>query len=66
MIYSQRISLAPTTSGAIGLCPFHDDQHPGFGVNTEGNYWHCFAGCGGCGFVETMRKLTKLLSLVKT
>ncbi|MCL4266684.1 MAG: hypothetical protein KJ069_26060 [Anaerolineae bacterium] len=27
----------------MGLCPFHDDHHPSFSVNDEGNYWHCFA-----------------------
>ena len=37
----------PTASGAVGVCPFHDDNHPSFGVNTEGDYWHFFAGCGG-------------------
>ena len=30
---SQYVDLKPTESGAIGLCPFHDDQHPSFGVN---------------------------------
>jgi hypothetical protein len=29
--------------GAIGLCPFHDDQHPSFGMNDQENCWHCFA-----------------------
>jgi hypothetical protein len=40
---SQYVDLKPTASGAIGLCPFHDDHHPSFGVSEEGNYWHCFA-----------------------
>jgi hypothetical protein len=44
---SQYVDLKPTVSGAVGLCPFHDDHHPSFGVSDEGNYWHCFAGCGG-------------------
>jgi hypothetical protein len=44
---SQYVDLKPTASGAIGLCPFHDDDHPGFGVNVEGNYRDCWAGCGG-------------------
>jgi hypothetical protein len=43
---SQYVELKPTASGAVGLCPFHDDHHPSFGVNSEGNYWHCFAGSG--------------------
>ena len=28
------------------------DLHPSFGVNTEGNYWHCFAGCGGGSVID--------------
>jgi hypothetical protein len=49
---SQYVDLKPTASGAIGLCPFHDDHHPSLGVNTEGNYWHCFAGCGGGSVID--------------
>ena len=42
------VDLKPMKNGAIGRCPFHhDDNNRGFGVNAEGNYWHCFAGCGG-------------------
>ena len=44
---SQYVDLKPNEGGAVGLCPFHDDQHPSFGVNDKENYWHCFAGCGG-------------------
>jgi len=46
------VDLSPNKSGAIGRCPFHDDQHPSFGVNEEGNYWHCFAGCGGGSIID--------------
>jgi hypothetical protein len=49
---SQYVDLKPTASGAVALCPFHDDHHPSFWVNTEGNYWHCLAGCGGGSVVE--------------
>jgi hypothetical protein len=49
---SQYVDLKPTASGAIGLYPFHDDHHPSFGVNVEGNYWHCFAGCGGGSVID--------------
>jgi len=37
---SRYVDLKPTASGAVGLCPFHDDHHPSFGVNAEGNYWN--------------------------
>ena len=67
------VDLKPTSSGAIGLCPFHDDHTPSFGVNIEGNYWHCFAGCGGgsaidfwmkwrsCDFGTAVRELAGML-----
>ena len=57
----------------VGLCPFHDDHHPSFGVNTAENYWHCFAGCGGgsvvdfwmklrtCDFTTAVRELAEML-----
>jgi hypothetical protein len=35
---SQYVDLKPTASGAVGLCSFHDDHHPSFGVNAEGNH----------------------------
>jgi len=52
---SQYVELKPTASGAVGLCPFHDDQHPSFGVNDKENYWHCFAGCGGGSIIDFWR-----------
>jgi hypothetical protein len=50
------MELRPIASGAIGYCPFHEDQNPSFGVNREGNYWHCFAGCGGGSVIEFWMK----------
>ena len=70
---SQYVDLKPTASGAVGLCPFHDDHHPSFGVNIEGNYWHCCAGCGGgsvidfwmrwrgCDFTTAVRELAEMV-----
>lgn len=49
---SQYVDLKATGSGYIGLCPFHDDHHPSFGVNLQGNYWNCFAGCGGGSVID--------------
>jgi DNA primase len=50
------IKLRETGSGAVGLCPFHDDKHSSFGVNESGNYWHCFAGCGGGSVIDFWMK----------
>jgi hypothetical protein len=70
---SQYVDLKPTASGAVGLCPFHDDHRPSFGVNAEGNYWNCFAGCGGgsvidfwmrwrkCDFTTAVRELAEMV-----
>ena len=49
---NQYVELKPTASGAIGRCPFHDDHNPSFGINCEGDYWHCFAGCGGGSIID--------------
>ena len=54
---SQYVDLKPTRTGAIGLCPFHDDDHPSFGVNDTGNYWNCWAGCGGGSVIDFYMKL---------
>lgn len=35
-----------------GLCPFHDDRRASFSVSRDGNYWHCFAGCGGGSIID--------------
>jgi DNA primase len=67
------VDLKPIKNGAIGRCSFHDDHRPSFGVNAEGNYWHCFAGCGGgsvidfwmrwrgCDFAAAIAELAELL-----
>jgi hypothetical protein len=54
---SQYVKLAPN---GRGLCPFHDDHNASFSVNAEGNYWHCFAGCGGGSLIDFYMKLKGL------
>jgi hypothetical protein len=49
---SRYVDLKPTASSATGLCPFHDDHHPSLEVSDEGNYWNCFAGCGGGSVID--------------
>jgi hypothetical protein len=50
---SQYVQLSPN---GRGLCPFHDDQRASFSVNTDENYWHCFAGCGGGSLIDFWMK----------
>jgi hypothetical protein len=52
----QYVELEPTASGAVGHCPFHNDRHKSFGVNKEGNFWNCFAGCGGGSVIDFYMK----------
>lgn len=35
-----------------GFCPFHDDQKKSFQVSTDGNFWNCYAGCGGGSIID--------------
>jgi len=56
---SQYVELRPVRGGAAGLCPFHDDKRPSFSVNDRGNYWHCFAGCGGGSVIDFWMKWRK-------
>jgi hypothetical protein len=56
---SQYVDLKPTGSGALGLCPFHDDHRPSFGVNDAENYWNCFAECGGGSVIDFWMKWQK-------
>jgi hypothetical protein len=49
----QYVDLSPN---GRGTCPFHEDQHVSFSVNTEKNYWHCFAGCGGGSIIDFWMK----------
>jgi hypothetical protein len=39
-----------------GYCPFHDDEHKSFNVVESGNYWNCFAGCGGGNIIHFWSK----------
>lgn len=39
-----------------GHCPFHDDEHKSFQVSQDGNYWNCYAGCGGGSIIDFWTK----------
>ncbi|MBZ0285209.1 MAG: hypothetical protein K8L97_31030 [Anaerolineae bacterium] len=39
-----------------GYCPFHDDTHMSLGISQDGNFWHCFAGCGGGSIIDFYMK----------
>lgn len=46
-----------------GFCPIHGEvpgkSTPSFSFNANTGQWNCFAGCGGGGFPQLLRKLRK-------
>jgi len=51
----------PSGVGCIrGLCPFHEDHNPSFGVNLKTGAWECFAKCGKGGVIDYHMKRTGL------
>ena len=47
---------------ALGLCPFHDDHSPSFGVKLTDarGHWCCYAGCGKGDMLAFHQRLTGL------
>lgn len=43
-IVGHHIALRRSGKNLLGLCPFHQEQHPSFVINTEKNKWRCY-GC---------------------
>jgi hypothetical protein len=54
------VDLKPIASGGLGKCPFHEDDKPSFGVSIKGNFWNCFAGCGGGNIINFWMKYKNL------
>lgn len=42
-----------------GLCPFHEDHAPSFGVDLKTGAWECFAGCGKGGALDYLMRQSK-------
>jgi len=67
-IISRYIPLAPSSFGAMGLCPFHNDTDKSFAVYNNNNLFKCF-GCGKTGdavqFVMDHFKLTFIKAVKK-
>lgn len=60
-LIGQHVTLKKRGGRHVGLCPFHQEKTPSFGVDPEKGFWHCF-GCGKGGdaftFVMEMERLT--------
>jgi DNA primase len=57
---SERVALRRVGSRWVGLCPFHAERSPSFGLNAEQGLYYCF-GCRASGDVITfVRELDHL------
>lgn len=60
-LIGQYVTLRQRGTRHVGLCPFHQEKSPSFGVDPQKGFWHCF-GCGKGGdaftFLMEMEKLT--------
>ena len=55
---------APGVDGeAKGLCPFHEDTNPSFGVNLESGKWRCYS--SNCNKRGGVKKFKDLLGIGK-
>ena len=60
-VVQETVSLRRVGSRYVGLCPFHSEKTPSFGVNRERGFFHCF-GCGVGGNVFKFVELHERLS----
>jgi len=44
-LVGQYVALKKRGGRYVGLCPFHQEKSPSFGVDPQKGFWHCF-GCG--------------------
>ena len=58
-----RLKRVGATGRYVGLCPFHQEKTPSFGVNPVRNLWHCF-GCQRSGDAITWVCETEHLDFV--
>jgi len=77
-VVSEYVRLDKRGSRWVGLCPFHNEKTPSFGVNEERSFFYCF-GCkkGGdaitfvkemekCGYVEALERLAEKAGIAVT
>jgi DNA primase len=60
-VVQETVTLRRVGSRYVGLCPFHNEKTPSFGVNREQGFFHCF-GCGVGGNVFKFVELHERLS----
>jgi DNA primase len=63
-IVREHVTLRRSGSRLVGLCPFHDEKSPSFGVNPANGFYHCF-GCGEGGDVISFVQQVEHLSFTE-
>ena len=71
-IVGKYVKLKKTSTGAVGLCPFHNEKTPSFNIKKDKNSFKCF-GCGkggnaidfisfyeNVGFVDAVKRVAEL------
>ena len=64
VVREQGISLKRRGRTYFGLCPFHAERTPSFGVSREAGLFHCF-GCGVGGDVIRFVERTQHISFLE-
>src|ERR1700712_2845765 len=55
------VALRPAGSDRMtGLCPFHDEKRPSFGVRPSMNLFHCFGAGAGGDIIDFIREIDSL------
>jgi len=60
-VVSEHVTLRRSGARLVGLCPFHDEKSPSFGINPAAGFYHCF-GCGEGGDVISFVQKVEALS----
>ncbi|WP_347353649.1 DNA primase [Intrasporangium sp.] len=63
-VVREHVTLRRSGSRLVGLCPFHDEKSPSFGINPANGFYHCF-GCGEGGDVISFVQKVDSLSFTE-
>ncbi len=60
-VVGEYLQLRPAGSGRlVGLCPFHDEKTPSFGITPSNGLWYCFACAEGGDVIKFVQKIDNL------
>lgn len=63
-LVGEKVGLRRQGRRMVGLCPFHSERTPSFGLNPDAGFYHCF-GCGASGDAITFVRETQGLDFVQ-